>query len=88
MTHDTLQEQNVHLLFIFFIFESTVTAILTRELFPDYIVSTTGQGVSLGTTYITPQQSCKLVIGHRPQESSEGNIITVHSRKDWMEINK
>ena len=87
MTHDTLQEQNVDLLFIFFIFESTVMAIFTRKLFPDFIVGTTGQGVSPGTTNITPQQSCKLAIGHRPQESSERNNITVHSRKDWMEIN-
>ena len=68
--HDTLQEQTVHLLFIFFIFESTIMAILTRKLFPDFVVGTTGQGVSPGTTNITPQQSCKLAIGHRPQESS------------------
>ena len=86
--HDTLQEQTAHLLFIFFIFESTIMAMLTRKLFPNFIVGTTGQGVSPGTTNITPQQSCKLAIGHRPQESSYRNEITVKLRRDWMEINK
>lgn len=60
----------------------------TTVLCPQTCPGTTGQGVLPGTTNITPQQSCKLAIGHRPQESSEGNNITVHSRKDWMEINK
>ena len=63
-------------------------AILTQKLFPDFIVGTTGQGVLPGTTNITPQQSFKLAIGHRPQESSYRNEITVNSRRDWMEINK
>ena len=60
--------QTVLSLSIIFIFKTVILSILIWEMLPYVIIGTTRQGVASRAANVIPKDSCKLPVGHCPQE--------------------